>query len=67
MGITYEYTPAGIVDKYTSHEGVVHDSLIGLGYDWEQIGDPGIRPRYPLKIYLPQTAEDVIAAIRETR
>ena len=67
MGITYEYTPAGIVDKYTSHEGVVHDSLIGLGYDWEQIGDPGIRPRYPFKIYLPQTAAAVIAAIKETR
>ena len=67
MGVTYEYTSAGIVDKYTSHEGVVHDSLIGLGYDWEQIGDPGIRPRYPFKIYLPQTTDEVIAAINETR
>lgn len=67
MGVTYEYTSVGIVDKYTSHEGVVHDSLIGLGYDWEQIGDPGIRPRYPFKIYLPQTTDEVIAAINETR
>lgn len=67
MGVTYEYTSVGIVDKYTSHEGVVHDSLIGLGYDWEQIGDPGIRPRYPFKVYLPQTTDEVIAAIKETQ
>jgi len=52
---------------HNSHSAFTHDSIEGFGYDWERVGDPGIRPRYPLKIYLPQTTADVVRAVRETR
>src|SRR6266404_2280755 len=65
MGITYELTPHGVVDRYTSHEGIVHNNINELGYDWEQVGDPAIEPRYPSKVYLPQTTEDIVAAVKE--
>ena len=68
MGYIDHYTAKGKIERrYTSHEGVDHDSLDGLGYDWEQVGDPGIAPKYPLKIYLPQSTEDIVAIVREVK
>lgn len=58
--MTVQYRP-------TSHENISHDSIDNLGYDWEQVANPAIRPRYPLKIYLPRMTDDVIAAIAEAR
>jgi len=52
---------------YTSHETFSHDSIDSLGYDWERIADPGIAPRFPSKLYLPRSVDDVVGAIRETR
>ncbi len=51
----------------TSHESFSHDSIDSLGYDWERMADPRTPPRYPLKVYLPRTTEDVVAAIHEAR
>jgi hypothetical protein len=51
----------------TSHEAFTHDSIDSLGYDWERVANPGIAPRYPFKVYLPVTTEDIVAAVRETR
>src|SRR5258708_547599 len=67
MGILYDFTPDGVVERYTSHEGIEHDSVEGLGYDWERVSDPAIAPRWPAKVYLPRTTRDVVAAILETR
>ena len=50
----------------TSHESFSHDSIESFGYDWGRIADPSVKPIYPLKIYLPQTTEDVVQAINET-
>lgn len=49
----------------SSHEAFSHDSLDSLGYDWERVGDPGIAPRFPTKVYLPRTTEHIVAAVRE--
>src|SRR5690349_16372863 len=43
----------------SSHDGISHDSLVNLGYDWSRIADPGMAPRPPVKVYLPRTTEDV--------
>lgn len=51
--------------KHSSHEGFDHDSLESFGYDWERIGNPYLRPKFPLKLYLPQTTDDVITIVRE--
>ncbi len=51
---------------HTSHEDVSHDSIDSFGYDWERAANRDVRPRYPLKIYLPQTTEDIVEIIRET-
>ncbi|MDP9373273.1 MAG: FAD-binding oxidoreductase [Chloroflexota bacterium] len=53
--------------KITSHETFTHDSIDSLGYDWERIGNPHVKPKYPLKVYLPQTTEDVIKIVREAK
>lgn len=52
---------------FTSHEGFSHDSIESLGYDWERIGDPTIKPRFPTKVYLPRTTDHVVAAVKESR
>jgi hypothetical protein len=57
----------GIPYKPTSHESFSHDSLDSLGYDWERVGDHDIKPKHPFKIYLPQTRDEVVAAVKETR
>jgi hypothetical protein len=58
MAVTY---------KYTSHESFSHDSIDSLGYDWERVGNPGIKPKFPFKIYLPRSNDDVVRAVREAR
>jgi hypothetical protein len=53
--------------RITSHETFSHDSIDNLGYDWSRIANPEIAPRYPLKVYLPQTTEDLIRVVKEAR
>jgi hypothetical protein len=53
--------------KSTSHETFSRDSIDSYGYDRERVGNPNIAPKYPLKVYLPQTTEDIGQAINETR
>lgn len=53
--------------QYTSHETFSHDSIDSLGYDWERIAQPGIAPRFPFKVYLPRSTDDVVRAVREGR
>jgi len=53
--------------RITSHETFTHDSIDSLGYDWERVANPGIAPRFPRKVYLPRTTEDVVAAVRECK
>ncbi|HEX2052410.1 MAG TPA: FAD-binding oxidoreductase [Actinomycetota bacterium] len=50
-----------------SHSAFTHDSIDSLGYDWERISNPGITPNYPLKVYLPQTTEDIVTAVKEVK
>jgi len=49
----------------TSHDGISHDSIANLGYDWSRVADPGIVARPPFKVYMPRTSEDVVRAVRE--
>lgn len=53
--------------RISSHDSFTHDSIDSLGYDWERIADPGMKPRYPFKVYIPQTTEDVVRAVREAK
>lgn len=55
-------TPAVI-----THRTFHHSSLESLGYDWERIANPTIRPKYPLKVYLPRTTEEIVRAVRESK
>ena len=32
--------------RYTSHESFDHDSIDALGYDWERVADPNIKPKF---------------------
>lgn len=59
--------PAAWKTRINSHETFTHDSIDSLGYDWSRIGNPTVTPRYPRKVYLPQSDEDVVAAVRECR
>ena len=52
--------------RFTSHEGFDHDSIDSFGYDWGRIGDRATKPIRPLKIYLPETTEDLVAVLKET-
>lgn len=51
--------------KITSHETFTHDSIDNLGYDWTRVSDPNVQPKHPLKVYLPQTTEDVAKMITD--
>jgi hypothetical protein len=53
--------------RIESHEAFSHDSIESLAYDWERIGNPKIPPKYPFKVYLPRSTEDVAAAVREVK
>jgi hypothetical protein len=50
-----------------SHKGFTHDSIDSLGYDWARIADPSIKPQFPLKVYLPQTTEDIVKVVKEVK
>ncbi|MBO0747333.1 MAG: FAD-binding oxidoreductase [Acidimicrobiaceae bacterium] len=50
-----------------SHKGFTHDSIDSLGYDWERIANPEIPPRFPLKVYLPRTTEEVVKVVKEAK
>ncbi|MDQ6616801.1 MAG: FAD-binding oxidoreductase [Actinomycetota bacterium] len=50
-----------------SHKGFTHDSIDSLGYDWERIANPSIKPRFPLKVYLPQTTDDIVKIVKEVK
>lgn len=52
---------------YTSHESFTHDSIASLAFDWERMGNPGIAPRPPFKVYLPRSTGDVVRAVKEAR
>lgn len=54
------YQPSG-------HQAFGHDSLASVAYDWERVGDPEVRPRWPFKVYLPRGTDDVVRAIAEAR
>jgi hypothetical protein len=53
--------------RQTSHEGISHRTFESLGQDWEQIATPSLAPRYPFKVYLPRSTEDIVTAVREAR
>lgn len=53
--------------RINSHETFVHDSIDSLGYDWARIADPNITPKFPLKVYLPRTTDDVIKVVKEAK
>jgi len=53
--------------KITSHETFTHDSLDSLGYDWGRIADPGVGPVRPLKVYVPESTEEVVEVLAECR
>jgi hypothetical protein len=49
----------------TSHESISHDHLEDFGYDWSRVADPAIKPKYPLRIYFPQSLEEVVQIVLE--
>lgn len=51
--------------KISSHDSFSHDSIDSLGYDWERIANPSLPPKHPLKVYLPQTTEEIIRVIKD--
>jgi FAD binding domain len=51
--------------RISSHESFNHDSIDHLGYDWSRIGNPGVTPRRPLKVYIPESAEEVARCIKD--
>lgn len=46
---------------------IAHDSILALGYDWSRVSDPSISPKYPAKVYLPRSTDDIVRAVRESR
>ncbi|MGH3914841.1 MAG: FAD-binding protein [Pseudonocardiaceae bacterium] len=69
-GSTNGRSPSGPPEwkkRITSHETFTHDSIDSLGYDWERVADPSIKPKFPLRIYLPQTTDDVITVVKEAK
>jgi FAD binding domain len=53
--------------RITSHETFDHDSIDSLGYDWSRIANPETQPKLPLKVYLPQSTEDLVKIVKEAR
>ncbi len=54
----------GLID---SHEKFSHDSIDHLGYDWERVGNPNVKPKHPFKVYIPRSTEDVVEAVKEVK
>jgi hypothetical protein len=50
-----------------SHLAFTHNAIESLGYDWERVADPLIAPKYPCKVFFPQTTEEVVSAVQECR
>lgn len=65
-GVTVNGLPAW-KKRINSHETFTHDSIDSLGYDWERIANPSIKPRLPFKVYIPETTEDIVRAVKEAR
>ena len=65
--VTVGFRKATWRTNINSHKGFTHDSIDSLGYDWSRIANPSIKPQYPLKIYLPQTTEDIIKIVKEVK
>jgi hypothetical protein len=59
-------TPAW-VRRINSHERFTHDSIDSLGYDWSRVAEPAAAPRFPLRVYLPQTTDDVVEVLAEAK
>lgn len=53
--------------KHSSHDDLSHDSIESFGYDWDRAAKRDIKPKFPLKIYLPQTTEDIVEIMQECR
>jgi hypothetical protein len=51
--------------RISSHEAFNHDSIDHLGYDWSRVGDPHVTPRRPLKVYIPETLEEVVKCVKD--
>ncbi|MGH3431661.1 MAG: FAD-binding oxidoreductase, partial [Thermocrispum sp.] len=54
-------------NRSRGHHAFSHDALSGLAYDWERVGDPEVAARWPFKVYLPRSTDDVVRAVREAR
>ncbi|HEX8918212.1 MAG TPA: FAD-binding oxidoreductase [Chloroflexota bacterium] len=59
--------PAAWRRSINSHDKFTHDSINSLGYDWSRIADPGMSPVFPLRVYLPQSTEDVVHIVNECK
>ncbi|HRI69604.1 MAG TPA: FAD-dependent oxidoreductase [Polyangium sp.] len=57
----------GVPYKPTSHEGLFHDRIDSFGFDWEKVGNPDVAPRYPYKIYVPRTVDELVRAVKESK
>ena len=51
--------------RISSHEAFNHDSIDHLGYDWGRVADPHVAPKWPLKVYLPESLEEVVKCIKD--
>lgn len=51
--------------RISSHEAFNHDSIDHLGYDWGRVGNPHVAPVRPLKVYLPESLEEVVKVIQD--
>lgn len=49
----------------SSHDGFTHDTLDAVAFDWSRVADPKVAPRWPLKVYLPATTEDVVQIVKD--
>lgn len=56
-----------MLHRARGHHAFSHGDLAGLAYDWERVGDPDVPPRWPFKVYLPRSTDDVVRAVREVR
>jgi hypothetical protein len=69
---TPQHKPVGFTtrkswqSRISSHEAFNHDSIDHLGYDWGRVGNPDVRPKRPLKVYIPETVEEVQKVIRDS-
>ena len=51
--------------RISSHEAFSHDSIDHLGYDWGRVGNLHVTPVRPLKVYLPESLEEVVRCIKD--